>query len=35
VIAATLTRTKFKPGLCEGRPCTMDYVFRFHFKFSG
>jgi len=35
VIAATLTRTKFKPGLCEGRPCAMDYVFRFHFKFSG
>jgi len=35
VIAATLTRIKFKPGLCEGRPCAMDYVFRFHFKFSG
>jgi len=35
LIAATLTRIKFKPGLCEGRPCAMDYVFRFHFKFSG
>jgi hypothetical protein len=35
LVAATLTRIKFKPGLCEGRPCAMDYVFKYHFKFSG
>lgn len=34
VVAATLTRIKFKPGLCEGRPCEMDYVFRYHIKVS-
>jgi hypothetical protein len=34
VVAATLTRTKFKPGLCEGRPCAMDYVFKYYFKVS-
>ena len=34
VVAATLTRSKFKPGLCEGRPCAMDYVFKYHFKVS-
>jgi len=34
VVAATLTRTRFKPGLCEGRPCAMDYVFKYYFKVS-
>jgi hypothetical protein len=34
VVAATLTRSKFKPGLCEGRPCAMDYVFKYYFKVS-
>ena len=34
VVAATLTRIKFKPGLCEGRPCAMDYVFSFYIKVS-
>ena len=34
VVAATLTRTRFKPGLCEGRPCAMDYVFMYYFKVS-
>jgi outer membrane biosynthesis protein TonB len=33
-VAATLTRSKFKPGLCEGRPCAMDYVFKYYFKVS-
>jgi hypothetical protein len=34
VVAATLTRGKFKPGLCEGRPCAMDYVFKYYFRVS-
>ena len=34
LVAYTLTRTKFKPGLCEGRPCAMDYVFKYYFKVS-
>lgn len=35
LVALTLTRGKFKPGMCEGRPCAMDYVFRFYFKLRG
>jgi hypothetical protein len=35
LVALMLTRSKFKPGLCEGRPCAMDYVFRYYFKLSG
>ena len=35
LVALMLTRSKFKPGVCEGRPCTMDYVFRFYFKLRG
>jgi hypothetical protein len=34
VVAATLTRSKFKPGLCERQPCAMDYVFKYYFKIS-
>jgi len=34
LIALMVTRSKFKPGLCEGRPCAMDYVFRYYFKIS-
>lgn len=34
LVALTLTRSKFKPGLCEGRPCAMDYVFKYYFKVS-
>jgi hypothetical protein len=32
VIATILTLTKFKPALCKGVPCQMDYPFRIHFK---
>jgi hypothetical protein len=35
LVALMVTRSKFKPGLCEGRPCAMDYVFRYYFKISG
>ena len=34
LVALMVTRSKFKPGLCEGRPCTMNYVFRYYFKIS-
>jgi hypothetical protein len=34
LVALMLTRGKFKPGLCEGRPCAMDYVFKYYFKVS-
>lgn len=34
LVALMLTRSKFKPGVCEGRPCTMDYVFKYYFKLS-
>ena len=34
LIALMVTRSKFKPGLCEGRPCAMDYVFKYYFKVS-
>ncbi len=34
LVALILTRSKFKPGLCEGRPCAMDYVFKYYFKVS-
>jgi len=34
LIALMVTRSKFKPGLCEGRPCAMDYVFRYYFIIS-
>ena len=34
LVALMLTRSKFKPGLCEGRPCAMDYVFKYYFKVS-
>ena len=29
--AAALYNTKFKPGLCGGVPCTMDFPFRYRF----
>jgi hypothetical protein len=34
LVALMVTRSKFKPGLCEGRPCAMDYVFKYYFKVS-
>jgi hypothetical protein len=34
LVAFMLARSKFKPGLCEGRPCAMDYVFKYYFKVS-
>jgi hypothetical protein len=34
LVALMLTRSKFKPGVCEGRPCAMDYVFKYYFKVS-
>ncbi|HUR88098.1 MAG TPA: hypothetical protein VMZ74_03335 [Ramlibacter sp.] len=32
VVASILTLTKFKPALCKGVPCKMDYPFRFRFN---
>lgn len=34
LVALMVTRSKFKPGLCDGRPCAMDYVFKYYFKVS-
>ncbi len=31
VVAAALFATKFKPAVCSGNPCTMEYPFRFDF----
>ena len=30
--ATVLSLTRFKPALCKGVPCTMDYPFRLNFK---
>jgi hypothetical protein len=35
VVATILTLTPFKPALCKGVPCTMDYPFRIHFGVRG
>jgi hypothetical protein len=29
--ASVLLLTKFKPAICGGQPCKMDYPFRFAF----
>jgi len=29
--ASVLARTPFKPGICAGKPCAMQYVLRIHF----
>ena len=30
--ASALFLTKFKPGLCQGQPCKMEFPFRFNFR---
>ncbi|MGZ5181167.1 MAG: hypothetical protein ACXWC6_07505 [Ramlibacter sp.] len=32
VAAKVLFLTRFKPALCKGQPCRMDYPFSFHFR---
>jgi hypothetical protein len=33
-VATVLMRTKYKPAVCHGSPCRMEYPFRFKFELS-
>ena len=31
-VALSLLRTRYKPAICSGKPCAMEFPFTFHFK---